>query len=163
MYTDVTPILLERLELLASFEIADLDIANFSAICDGLYPTEFSFSNPTITYAGNPFPVDVAHSLAAHNNGTVNGSSNAPHPMELMSTATVTVQGEAPVVSPLLLEGSFPTFTPSISGGGSSGTLTWNAPNVQITQPDVIVLVEPVQIDFELSFRGLSGNLSLTP
>jgi hypothetical protein len=76
MYTDFTPILLERLELLASFEIADLDIANFRAICDGLYPTEFSFSNPTITYAGNPFPVDVAHSLAAHNNGTVNGSSN---------------------------------------------------------------------------------------
>ncbi|KIG19234.1 hypothetical protein DB30_04699 [Enhygromyxa salina] len=144
----------------ASFEINTLEIADFSAVCDDFVTAEFVFDDPSVNADGPAFPVDVNHSFVAHNNGTISGSSDAPHPMLLLSDGQINIINQRPTMANWMLQGQLWTFNANITGGGSSGTLSWNAPNVETTYPEVIVIQT---VDFEVYFKGLSGTLNLAP
>ena len=150
----------------AAFDIVTLDIADIlDKECDlNLVTATVSIKDFGITNVGDPFPVSVAHSQAAHDAGSIAGDSDDVHPVLAEGTLEAAVGNDPPMPSDLMLDATLPTFTANIMGGGTSGTMSW-ANGMHVLATDVFMVDAPIigqtNIDFEL--RGLIGTLSVAP
>jgi hypothetical protein len=145
--------------------ISDVVFAPFEYVCGNFFMMNYSFSDLVFTYEGGiPFPISVAHSMAAHNAGNISGVSSNPQMMTATSPLEVTS-------TEFLLEppnhdyssnGNWPTFTLNVMNGGAFGTINWNAPNIDVTPIEVINFTEP-EISADINFEDLTGTLELMP
>jgi hypothetical protein len=148
----------------ANFEISDLVLGQVFDSCELAFPFYIVFLEILGSYTGNPFPVDVPHSIPQHNVGMIEASSNAPHPMQLTSdVGSEDDMGNLAMVGTMDLAGSFPQFDVTVSGGGSAGTITWSSMDFVVTPPDMIMIEHPVPFLMTYQWVGVEGELDLSP
>jgi len=148
----------------AGFEIVSLQIADLvdEHCMLGLGDTVVSLTDFKMTSTGDPFPVSVAHTLAAHDSGSISGDSDMPHPVFATGIIEPTVNNGRPMPSDLMLDGSLPHFNANIIDAGATGTLTWA--DIQHVIASTIVMIDDLfTIDVEVQLIGLSGSLDLLP
>jgi hypothetical protein len=146
--------------------ISDVVFVPFEHTClDGFGDVNWAFPDLVISYDGGiPFPVSVAHSMAAHDAGNVTGMSSSPHTM----TATSLFEVDSPQVNfvpssfDYSSDGNWPIFTLNIMNSGAFGIINWNAPNIDVTPIEEFAFTEP-EVTCEVNFEDLNGSLQLLP
>lgn len=150
---------------IAGFEIVELQLAD---ILDKECNLNFgqtaivSLKDFVIANSGDPFPVSVPHSPAAHDAGSIAGDSSIPHPVLSTATLEASVGGSEPEPSPLELDGALPNFTANITGGGVMGTMSF-ADGQFVLAMDTFMVEEPLALTIDFQLRGLVGTLTLAP
>ncbi|PRQ02339.1 hypothetical protein ENSA5_24300 [Enhygromyxa salina] len=147
----------------ARIEITSLEIADIvEQQCMLVVPATVSLTQFVINNAGAPYPAAIAHSLMMHDNGTIAGDSDVPHPVNADAILTSSLNGDEPMDSGLYLEGALPIFTGNITMAGAVATLAWADPDFVIAE-DTFMVEMPLQLEIMLELRGLVGSLTLAP
>jgi hypothetical protein len=147
----------------AAFDIDNLVAADIlDQSCALLIDAQVDMTNFMMVNSGDPFPVSVMHSPAQHDAGQVAGDSDMPFPVLTTATMSTSINGDPPMDSDLMLDGSLPIFTANIQGGGAMGTLAW-ADGQHILAMDSFDIMDPIQVTITIELRGLIGNLQIAP
>ena len=157
-------VLLDDEASIAGVEITSLEVADIlDQECDlGLATATVSLKDFMIANSGDPFPVTVPHSLMAHDNGSVAGDSDMPHPVLSTATLEASIDGDPPMPSPLELDGSLPIFTLNVTGAGAMGTMAW-ADAEFVLATDVFMIEDPFMLNIDFDLTGLVGSLIMMP
>src|SRR5690606_28731921 len=149
---------------LAGFDIVSLQVADIlDKNCNlGLAQANVSIKDFVIANNGDPFPVSVAHTPAAHDAGSIAGDSNMPHPVLSTGILEAAVGNDPPMPSDLMLDGTLPVFTANISDAGAAGTLAW-ADAQYVLAMDQFMVEDPFPITIDFQLRGLVGSITLAP
>ncbi len=149
----------------AAFEISQLEFADVldkeCALAFG-QTASVSLKEFSIANNGDPFPVTIPHSQAAHDAGSIAGDSDVPYPILATAVLEASINGGEPMPSDLMLEGETPVFTANITDAGQSGTLAW-ADAQFVVAMDTFMVTMPVNLDITFELDGLVGTLTLAP
>jgi hypothetical protein len=147
----------------AAFEITNLQIADIlDQQCNLAIMATVSMTMFTMSNSGDPFPVSMPHSLAMHDAGQIAGMSDMPHPVLADALLSASIMGGMPMESDLMLDGQLPIFTANITGGGTTGTVSFADAQFLLAM-DTFMIEMPFPIDIEIKLIGLVGTLTLAP
>jgi hypothetical protein len=147
----------------AAFDIVNLQVADIlDQECQLLVTANVSLTNFMIANNGDPFPVSMPHSSAMHDGGQIAGMSDLPHPVLSTATMAAAVGNDPAMESELMLDGALPLFTANITGGGTTGTISFADPQFLLAETDFMITM-PLDLTIHFTLTGLVGTLTLAP
>jgi len=121
-----------------------------------------AISDFLISNGGDPYPTAFPHNPADHDSGTVDGTQDVPHPIQVTGTLTSTTDpNDPPSDSELDFAGQTPPAAVLVTNAGGNLELVFNDANFILLDEDIES--EDIAVTINLVMKGLVGALSMTP